>query len=753
MKLIITLFSFLLLAVSPLYSQTGFSQARATELLKTLSIEIGPRPMGSPAEQRALSFAVEQFKEYGCDTAYIMPMRTSSKANTTSGIAVGIKHGPAKRTIVIGGHIDSAGPEIPGADDDGSGTAVVLETARVLCQRQPQSTLVFACFGGEEEGLEGSRYFVDHFENIDSVMLMLQVDMANGLGLIDIDPDSYSGSAPQWLVRAAIEEFNALGYTGLRYPTHFFSLNYAGPQGSGSDHESFLKAGIPAVDFSTDVSNPIHTPKDNFENFDPRGLQRSGDLVLRLVNRFDPGTPGRETERYWLYLLGTMPIFVPYWGLWTFGGLSFIVGIIVFVLLRSRRIPKDSPGFMRWSALKIWITGFAVLAAGWLSSDVIGFLKGVRYPWFIEIELYIILGIISAAIAVWLFVRPASLFRVSQCPYAISRLAFILLAVYTVLCAFVSPKLIVEPASALLLISIALIVKNTFFKTIALVLAPVWMLRLVFSEWSGMVFRQFSRVIPETATASVVTNSVMILFLSFYLLPVFLGVIAVTRTSPVFGRMVSAFRSWPTFIVLAAILGILTLYLLSVPSYDTFWSRDVRVEQRYDMDTKSTSVQVRSSEFLSGMSIRHGNRDTVISGRVTEVNLDPGSFDTTWVAVNRNIVKTNTGEVTAFTSALTISCLGRPYKVTVTYSSGEQQLTSFNSHWKVINSKGIQILEWRYFPDSILSVPVEFTMEKEDSVKETIEVVFDTLASPMQIIHDTSYVIPRTTYVSTHYYR
>src|ERR1041385_4327556 len=102
-----------------------------------------------------------------------------------------MKRGATKRIIIIGGHIDSAGPEIPGADDDGSGSATVMEIARVLGKREMQSPLVFCCFGGEEQGLEGSKYFASYFPGIDSVDLMLQVDMANGLGVIDIDPDTY----------------------------------------------------------------------------------------------------------------------------------------------------------------------------------------------------------------------------------------------------------------------------------------------------------------------------------------------------------------------------------------------------------------------------------------------------------------------------------------------------------------------------------------------------------------------------------
>ena len=99
--------------------------------------------MGSPAEQHALQFAVGKFKEYGCDTAFVMSMTYTPSVNTNSGIAIGIKHGNTKRIIVVGGHIDSEGPEVPGADDDGSGSATVIELARVFGKRQTQSTLVF----------------------------------------------------------------------------------------------------------------------------------------------------------------------------------------------------------------------------------------------------------------------------------------------------------------------------------------------------------------------------------------------------------------------------------------------------------------------------------------------------------------------------------------------------------------------------------------------------------------------------------
>src|SRR5437763_6667384 len=74
--------------------------------------------------------------------------------------------------IVIGGHynsrttnpLDAISPA-PGANDSGSQTALVLEAARVMAGHRFDATVVFADWSGEEQGLLGSKYFVDHYLN------------------------------------------------------------------------------------------------------------------------------------------------------------------------------------------------------------------------------------------------------------------------------------------------------------------------------------------------------------------------------------------------------------------------------------------------------------------------------------------------------------------------------------------------------------------------------------------------------------
>ena len=138
----------LLAVLSSAPAQTPFSSDSALSYLKTIALDIGPRPMGSPSERRAMAFGLAKFREFGLREVYMMKMNSAgglnlSPSNTNSGIAVGVLRGKANRIIVIGGHIDSAAPDVPGANDDGSGSAVVLELARVLSKEQLQSTVVF----------------------------------------------------------------------------------------------------------------------------------------------------------------------------------------------------------------------------------------------------------------------------------------------------------------------------------------------------------------------------------------------------------------------------------------------------------------------------------------------------------------------------------------------------------------------------------------------------------------------------------
>jgi hypothetical protein len=746
---------FILVLPAALFSQTDFSSDSATAVLRHLAVDIGPRPMGSPAEQEALRFAVLKFREYGCDTAYVMPMLQTTRVNTTSGIAVGVKRGATKRIILLGGHIDSAGPEIPGADDDGSGAATVIELARVLAKRSLQSTLVFCCFGGEEAGLEGSKYFVDHYADLDSVALMLQIDMANGIGLIELDPDTHGANAPRWLTSATIEEFHTLGYTGLRYPTHFFSINYAGSAGSGSDHESFLEKGVPAVDLSTDVGKPIHTPRDNFDNFDPRGLKRSGDVFLRLVERFDHGTPSRSLDRYWLYLIGTTPIYVPMWGIGVFVACALLSALAAFFGVRRRREDPNNPERIRWSGIKIFLLALCMTAAGWFTPDFLGLVRGLRHPWFTSIDLY---GIVSGLVMLLtlLFLLRITKVRLSSCPYVYFKRAAIILAVFIALLSWFSPKLAVEPAAALLLVSLAIIVRQPALRLFLLVVSPMWMIRLVFSEWRELLFRSIASASALGSTpASSTTHLFVIIVGSVCMLPFLYAAAGVVADSAPLRRISVASQSVWAPALLLLLTGGLGAYALALPVYNQLWYKPVRITEQYDMRTAEKKITLQSPEYFSGMALHWGDSDTLLNGRTNNAVLKAHSaFDTSWLRVGRDDQRVAVNDsVVEHRVTLSLRASMRPLDVTVTYSHRGKTPQISSSRWIYRKDGEAWKFEWSAFPDTSLTVPVTFQLAAGDSLQETIEATFSRLAEPVRSEQELTYFTPRTRYVTSYSYK
>jgi len=740
----------LLLVQQGFCSQTEFSQENAARILRHLVVDIGPRPMGSPAEHRALEYAVSSFKASGCDTAYIMPFDRTGRVNTSSGVAVGIKRGASGRIILIGGHIDSAGPEIPGADDDGSGSATVLELARVFAGKPNHSTLVFCCFGGEEQGLEGSRHFASTYADLDSIDLMLQVDMANGLGTIDLDPDTHGSSAPPWLVRAAVAEFYNLGYDDLRYPTHFFSLNYSFPAGAGSDHESFLQRGIPAIDLSTDVGKPIHTPRDNFENFDPRGMKRSGDLLGRLIARFDGGVPDRTTGQYWLSLLNHTPLFVPLWLIRVFAGLSLALAAIAFASVRRRREPPDSALRVRWSGMKMFLASLMITACGWLSSDLIALVRGIRHPWLTAIPLYYLFALLAVVIGGWISIHLMSRLRLSQCPYVFFKRAVILPALLIILSGLFAVKLAVEPSAALLLIGLAALVRHPLLKLLLVLLSPWWILRILFSEWDALLFRSLASGIPQGPVAWLAFNGIAVLFFSIMILPFLFALASIVRDHTQLKRVVTIAGSRATLAVSVVLSVILAGYLLAIPVFDQFWYRDVHIDERYDGSNHAREVSIRSSEYLKGVTITHDGRDTLIQARTTKVDLTPAAgFDTTWLVVRRLEQAQHFGDTTLYDVKLRLDSKRRPLTVSVSFESGGEALRAFDTPYQFHTDRGTTRIDWYSFPDSALTIPVSFSTVGHGGVTERIEVTFDGLADPVGVDGETIYILPRTTYVSS----
>src|SRR5205823_2144532 len=131
--------------------------------------------------------------------------------------------------------------------------------------------------------------------------------------------------------------------------------------------------------------------------------------------------------------IGVTPIFIPIPGLWIFFGGTVLLSLLTFISVRKRREPVDSPDRIRWSGMKMLLYALIVVSFGWLSSDVVGIIRGVRHPWMTAIPQYYLLAGIATAFGTWLCTRLLPRLPLTKCPYIFYKRTAIMLTLYMIL--------------------------------------------------------------------------------------------------------------------------------------------------------------------------------------------------------------------------------------------------------------------------------------------------------------------------------
>ena len=164
--------------------------------------------------------------------------------------------------ILLGAHYDSV-PGAPGANDNASGTAVVLEIARRIAKTPLAERTWFVAFDGEEDGLHGSKAFVQSAQPqlISNLKAMLNFDM------VGVNLQLMASGTPQLTTqaKAAQSELST-------------SESY-----SGSDHASFAAAKVPVLFFHRGREPNYHTPND--KQVDPNLLDETVSVGLEVVEQ------------------------------------------------------------------------------------------------------------------------------------------------------------------------------------------------------------------------------------------------------------------------------------------------------------------------------------------------------------------------------------------------------------------------------------------------------------------------------------
>ena len=270
--------------------------------------------------------------------------------------------------IVVGSHYDHLGmggqgsgsrrPDTlgvhPGADDNASGDAVVLQLARYFKKARPARSIIFAFFGAEEQGIVGSKRFVEWMRQEDPCRIHLPAGLEGIVAMVNLD-------------MVGRMRDNALSVSGTGTSTDFKALAEMAaertqltitctPDGYGpSDQASFVAADIPVLYLTTGGHMEYHTPDDVPSTLSYDGMQRTLDYARELVTEL-AGRPGK-------------PDFIPVPGSNTMSHARFKVTL---------GIMPDVTGASTVPGLRadIVVAGKPALAAGMRSGDIIQEIDG-----------------------------------------------------------------------------------------------------------------------------------------------------------------------------------------------------------------------------------------------------------------------------------------------------------------------------------------------------------------------------------------
>lgn len=384
--------------------------------VSALAEKIGPRPTGSQGDALSRAYILQHFSEAGLETHEdpVGEVRVGASTDIVldSANVVGVLAGSRPGAILLGAHHDSRSADCPGASDDASGVAVLLEAARRLSLLPRRHTLVFASFTGEETwGLPGSRQFLRNWQG-PPILAAVTLDFV-GSGKVFVAP--FPRPPERWANRLLAEAEARAPTRRVLFDPWLVIVPRILPLSYGADHESFLDAGIPALNLSCQFPAWVyHQPEDRAARIEPATLLATVDLVARMMQRLDENPPPRtrrETD-YVPFSAGGRVFFASVW--------TGRVAAAVLLLLAGWRIFAERSDFFRLrqtlETLRVALVSlpFSALAVsgGFAAELLVRRLAGVQIGWMAHPSSHWLGALAATATTLWMstglfrFVRP-----------------------------------------------------------------------------------------------------------------------------------------------------------------------------------------------------------------------------------------------------------------------------------------------------------------------------------------------------------
>lgn len=266
------------------------------------------RGLGSPGLDAAADYIAEKFKSYGLepagDTGYFQQWEVKTGRQNRSVVlknVIGLIPGKNPefegQCVVVTAHYDHLGrgwPDVregnegrihPGADDNASGIAVLLELAKYFkTLSPPDRSILFIGFTGEENKLMGSGYFVNHTRRFPTDKMM---------GVINLDTvGRLNGKKPMVIGSSSAREWKFI-FMGIGYTTGI-ETDLISQELDASDQISFIGKGVPGIQIFSGPHLDYHRPTDTPEKIDGEGLIKiariASETVIYLSERKEPLT-------------------------------------------------------------------------------------------------------------------------------------------------------------------------------------------------------------------------------------------------------------------------------------------------------------------------------------------------------------------------------------------------------------------------------------------------------------------------------
>jgi Zn-dependent M28 family amino/carboxypeptidase len=250
------------------------------------------RRTGTPGNQRARAFILERFRALGLKPVGASYEQPFSSGDAAAANLVGMVRGTARpdEYLLVTAHYDHLGVRNgalhPGADDNASGVAVLLQAAAHVARHPLAHSVVFIAFDSEEQGLRGAKHFVANpLVDLKRIRLMLNLDMVsrNDAATIYASGTSYHPELKELVTRAA---------EGRKLTVRFGHDRPSKEKGgedwtNQSDQGPFHAAGVRTLYYGVEDHADYHKPTDTADRIPRPFFAEVAELVLQTLTLAD----------------------------------------------------------------------------------------------------------------------------------------------------------------------------------------------------------------------------------------------------------------------------------------------------------------------------------------------------------------------------------------------------------------------------------------------------------------------------------